>query len=79
MTSRSPNLNRIIQEMAMDMATGRFELQSVTHIMGKSNVWPDALSRLRAPSPAKLPKELEGVPRKAVMREASFWRTHVGY
>eukprot|EP00971_Amphidinium_carterae_P198535 3939992-Amphidinium_carterae.1 len=33
MTSKSPNLNRIIQEVAMDMATGRYELTSVTHIM----------------------------------------------
>eukprot|EP00971_Amphidinium_carterae_P251614 4994958-Amphidinium_carterae.2 len=64
MTSRSPNLTRVVQEVAMDMATGRYEFMSLTHTMGKSNIWLDALSRLCAPSPAKLPMELEGIPRK---------------
>ena len=38
---------------------------SVGHLPTKLNLWADPLSRLTAPQPAQLPRELSSLPRRA--------------
>ena len=48
----------------------------MTHIPGKANKWPDALSRLRAPAKSSIPIELLTIERTPVgTRDQQFWRS----
>ncbi len=73
--SKSPSLNRITMEMALDLA-GMSSYLELTHIPGPTNVLPDALSRMSGPDPHVLPESLRDVHRvQAPPRTAQFWRT----
>ena len=43
------SLNRVVSELALDIAEFEYEVDVMTHIPGVSNVWPDAFSRLVEP------------------------------
>jgi hypothetical protein len=48
----------------------------LTHIPGKANKWPDALSRLHAPDKSSIPIELLTIERTPVgIRDQQFWRS----
>ena len=58
------DLARICREVALLQARHGLQL-SVGHLPTKLNLWADPLSRLSAPRPAQLPRELAGLPRRA--------------
>jgi hypothetical protein len=77
-SSKSPAMNAIAQEIALHMATRDFELAILKHIPGISNEIPDALSRQHAPEPKPFPTSLEGAKRRmAPERTADFWLASV--
>ena len=76
LASRSPALNLVAREMALDAVLGLYSIGLATHIPGVSNVLPDHLSRLWAPDAHVFPQELANVPETLVPpRDTSFWKT----
>ena len=74
--SSSPGLNAVVAEIMLDEAEFSTRIAVLKHIPGVSNVWPDALSRLEAPSPKHLPHELACVERTfCCPRDSDFWIT----
>jgi hypothetical protein len=74
-SSKSPTLNAVAAEVALDLAVRDYTLSVVAHIPGVANVEADALSRLSAPEPKAFPRSLRGVPEHvAPPRGAVFWR-----
>ena len=76
--SKSPSINLIAREVALDRAMAEFEpLFDFRHVAGKCNEWADALSRLDQPgSGAVIPGPLRSVTRRAVAeRLGSWWRS----
>jgi hypothetical protein len=62
-SSRSPSLNNIVSEIFLDEAELYNSLAIAVHMPGITNIQPDALSRLSAPSPSCIPQALHSVPR----------------
>lgn len=60
-------------ELALERVEFSVELVSLTHIAGVSNVMPDDQSRLHAPTPHTIPKELLGVERSIVPERRRVW------
>ena len=76
LASRSPDLNLIARELALDAVLGLYTIGMATHIPGVSNKLPDDLSRMWAPDPHVFPIELSGIPEvMAPPRDRTFWRT----
>ena len=76
LASRSPALNLIAREIALDAAELSAPLDVLTHIPGVSNIIPDHLSRLSAPQSHQVPECLRTVPRTIIKRrDPSFWTT----
>ena len=76
LSSRSPDLNLVARELALDAVLGLYTIGLGIHIPGVSNKLPDDLSRLWAPEPHSFPSELVGVPEtKPPLRDSSFWKT----
>ena len=76
MATSSPGLNAVVAEIMLDEAEFSTRIAVLKHIPGVSNVWPDALSRLEAPSPKHLPHELACVERTLCgPRDSDFWIT----
>ena len=74
--STNPMVNRVIQEVALDLASERYTIGSVTHVMSASNRLPDHLSRMFETRAMELPSELTNVPRRRVAcRDSAFWHT----
>ena len=74
--SASVGLNMVVAEILLDEAEFSERLSILHHIPGVSNVWPDALSRLEAPVPKQVPRDLAQVERTACTpRTALFWQT----
>jgi hypothetical protein len=74
--SRSPHLNLVARELALDAVLGLYTIGMAVHIPGVSNKLPDDLSRMWAPEPHAFPAELHGVPEiQPPIRDGSFWRT----
>eukprot|EP00971_Amphidinium_carterae_P054726 1077810-Amphidinium_carterae.2 len=72
--ARSPMLEVLTRELAIDLALERYLVDQVTHIPGVSNVQPDALSRLYAPQPKAVPGCLLRVRRvNPPPRDQEFW------
>ena len=74
--SQAPKVLRIVLEAPLDLALGRYTVESFIHIPGVTNLEADALSRLHAPEPKRipvsLPRGLECQPTD--FRAPSFWR-----
>jgi hypothetical protein len=78
--SKSPHINLIARELALDRALAAYEPRlELAHVRGKRNEWADALSRLAQPgSGAAVPGPLRGLPCRGVgVRGPSWWRTDV--
>ena len=72
--SNNPMVNRVIQEVALDLACERYSIGSVTHIKSAANYLPDKLSRMHDAEATNLPAELSQVPRRQVaLRDSAFW------
>ena len=72
-------MNRVTQELALDMAEGLYEPAIVSHLPAQWNVLADALSRMFQPGKnTGIPHELNNVPRVDVDgRGPSWWRTQL--
>ena len=76
--SRSPHINFIARELALDRALATYETRvELAHVRGARNEWADALSRLAQPgSDAVVPGPLRGLLRRvAAVRDSTWWRT----
>ena len=74
--SRSESLGTILRELALEEAELGSAFTALEHIPGITNVWPDALSRLSAPAPKRIPEALRTVQRAwPAARTADFWLT----
>jgi hypothetical protein len=73
MDSPSPGINALLREVALIEGQSGSTWVSLTHIPGISNAWADALSRLGAPEPKSVPRELEGVRRRLLPPRGSRW------
>ena len=72
--SRDPKINVILREIALIETAVPGLVISAVHSFGVANTWPDALSRLEAPSPCIVPAELALVKRfTPVQRDSQFW------
>jgi hypothetical protein len=75
-SSGSKSVRTILCELALDEADLVGGSCWLTHIPGKANKWPDALSRLHAPTKSSIPIELLTIERTPVVtRDQSFWRS----
>ena len=76
-TAGGAQLNRVMQEVALDAAEGTYEVQVVGHLPAMWNTWADALSRTGQPGKAAaIPAELEDIDRTDVEdRGPAWWRT----
>ena len=73
---RSPSvaMNEVVREMSLDLAEGRYKIDLLKHLLGKLNVWADALSRFHEPGKGKeIPEEFVGLARAKVARRSSEW------
>ena len=78
LSSPAAPVNKVMQEVALDIADGNVDIEVVSHIPGGLNTWADCLSRLNAPEPERktIPVPLMTVPRTAVgPRGRGWWRT----
>ena len=75
LSSKSPNLNLVARELALDAVLGLYTIGMAVHIPGVSNKLPDDLSRMWAPEPHACPLELVDIPEHSLpFRDANFWR-----
>ena len=76
LSSKSPNLNLVARELALDAVLGLYTIGMAVHIPGVSNKLPDDLSRMWALEPHACPLELVDIPEHSLpLRDGSFWRT----
>ena len=73
--SGSPAINRIVREIALDIALSKYGVDFVEHVRGKDNDVADDLSRLDEPGAGrKVPWVLEKCRRSPVQaRDAQWW------
>ena len=75
LAAKSPSLNVVMRELALDLASAPLDLLVAVHTPGVANLVPDALSRRWAPEPKPLPAVLVGCPQvEAPRRTPEFWR-----
>ena len=72
--ARSPDMNVLAREFAIDQALQVYRLSWLKHIPGLTNLEADALSRLHAPIPSAIPSSLDQVEITRVDLGKSFWR-----
>ena len=75
LTSPKDAMGTVAREVALDIASGNYQVHELVHIPGVTNVAADALSRLWAPQPAEFPlsigeEEKDPVP----VFDQTFWR-----
>jgi hypothetical protein len=76
LVAKSPSMNQIACELALEFSESAHPPTIAEHVPGLSNTLADALSRLRAPSPAKVPTALANVARITVPpRSRKWWRS----
>ena len=78
--SQSRSIAIIIRELALDVASGTYDIQLLEHIPGCMNCWADALSRLWRPaSGAEVPRMLSYATQCTPARRGPvWWRLHPG-
>ncbi len=75
LSSSSPHLNKIAQEIALQLALGEAEINLLEYIPGVTNIQADALSRLSAPKAKTIPVSLRGARRvHPPNRDPKVWR-----
>lgn len=75
LSSSSPHLNKIAQEIALHLAIGDAEISLFEHIPGVTNIQADALSRLIAPDAKSIPENLGQALRVyPPPRDRMFWK-----
>jgi len=76
--SKSPAVNEVVREAALDMAEGLYRIDYREHVPGKENLFPDALSRLHQPGANMVvPAELANSQRVwPVGRGSAYWRAN---
>lgn len=74
LSSKAANINVVARELALDLARGNYSLGELEHIPGVTNVMPDALSRLWAPTASELPALGNAVQDRVPDFGSSFWR-----
>ncbi len=77
LSSPDRKLNRVMQEAALDVATGRYEITILEHTPGVANKVPDACSRRHQPGvewavPAQLASIKETIPGA---RGPTYWES----
>jgi hypothetical protein len=72
--AKSPELNVIAREVALDQALLVYRLTFLEHIPGVTNLEADFLSRVFAPQVPVKPRQLEGVPLAPFEIGAGFWK-----
>ena len=72
--AKSPELNVIAREVALDQALLVYRLTFLEHIPGVTNLEADFLSRVFAPTVPVKPRQLEGVPLAPFKIGAGFWK-----
>ena len=72
--AKSPELNFIAREVALDQALQVYSLTFLEHIPGVTNLEADFLSRVFAPKTPEKPGQLEGVPSSPFKIGESFWK-----
>jgi len=72
--ARSPDMNVLAREFAIDQALQVYRLSWLKHIPGLTNLEADALSRLHAPIPSAIPSSLDQMEIIRVDLGKSFWR-----
>ena len=72
--AKSPELNVIACEVALDQALLVYRLTFLEHIPGVTNLEADFLSRVFAPKVPVKPRQLEGVPLAPFEIGAGFWK-----
>ena len=71
------DLGRLCRELALVQAHRSLSI-AVGHLASELNTWADSLSRLSAPSPSTIPKELLEVPRATWPRTDELFRIRPG-
>ena len=75
-TSKDESLRLILRELSLDESLLVRKISLLTHIPGISNILPDHLSRLHAPSPHPIPSSLHAIPRDfPPLRIRSFYKS----
>ena len=75
LSSSSPHLNKVAQEIALHLAIGDAQISLLEHIPGITNIQADALSRLNAPDAKTIPGSLSNAKRVFPPNwDARFWR-----
>ena len=72
--AKSPELNFIAREVALDQALQVYSLTFLEHIPGVTNLEADFLSRVFAPKTPVKPGQLEGVPLSPFKLGEGFWK-----
>lgn len=75
--AKSPELNVLAREFALDQALREYRVWWLEHIPGVTNQQADALSRLEAPERATIPEALHRVPRRTVDVGPGFWKVQL--
>ena len=75
LTSPKEAMGAIAREVALDIASGNYQVHELIHIPGITNVAADALSRLWAPQPAAFPLTVGEEAKDPVPAfDQNFWR-----
>ena len=73
--AKSPDLQLVAREIALDQAKGEYELRVVQHINTKLNLTADPLSRQHDPMPPPFPTDrLQGAKRLPIEVGRDFWK-----
>ncbi|CAK9106255.1 Uncharacterized protein SCF082_LOCUS49493 [Durusdinium trenchii] len=72
--AKSPQLNSLAREFALDQALKAYRLHWLEHIPGVTNLEADALSRQTAPNPVAFPEHLKQATRSDVSVGPDFWK-----
>ena len=72
--SKDPKINMILRKIALLETTVPGLVATAEHSFGVANIWPDILSRLKAPDACDVPEQLALVERFATTsRGTQFW------
>ena len=75
--AKSPQLNSLAREFALDQALKAYRLHWLEHIPGVTNLEADALSRQTAPNPVAFPEHLKQATRSDVSVGPDFWKVEL--
>ena len=74
MASKSSEVNKIAQELALDWALDKYTVRLLRHTPGIANTVPDILSRIYSPEPKPVPIFLNSAKEVTVpARTSAFW------